>query len=57
MANSWIVLDLNPEYSNIDINEELEIIASLKSSNDDVVELNLLPALNISLFIDNELVS
>ena len=34
LANRWIVLEISPEYSNIDINHPLEFIASLKSSHD-----------------------
>lgn len=33
--NSWIVLDLTPNYSSIDINDSVEIVASWKSSNGD----------------------
>lgn len=56
-ANSWIILDLSPEYKSINIQQSLEIIASLKSNNNDTINLNLLPAQNISFSINEELIT
>ena len=56
LVNSWIVLDLSPEYSLSDIGQSIEFIASLKSNNNESLELNLLPNQNISFLIDNELI-
>lgn len=56
LANRWIVLEISPEYSNIDINHPLEFIASLKSSHDESLEISLLPNINISFYADDEFI-
>ena len=56
IVNSWIVLDLKPEYSNIAIGQSLDFIASLKSSNDESIDINLLPKQNINFLINDELI-
>ena len=55
IVNSWIVLDLSPEYSNIEIGQSLNFIASLRSSNNESIDMNLLPKQNISFSINNGL--
>lgn len=57
IANSWIVLDFSPEYSSVNVGQSVEFIASYKSSNGESIEMNLLPILNISFLIDDEIIS
>ena len=45
--NSWIVLDLTPNYSSIDINDSVEIVASWKSSNGESPKYGL-PIFNLT---------
>ena len=56
-ANSWIILDLTPEYSSISNNQAIEFIASLKSNNDETIEINLLPNQKISFSVNDELIN
>lgn len=56
VVNSWIILDLNPEYSSANIGQTLEFIASLKSSNNESLNMNLLPKQNISFLINEEFI-
>ena len=44
---SWVLLDLTPAYSSIDINDSLEIVASWKLSNGDKPQFNL-PIFNLT---------
>ena len=50
MANSWIILDLSPQYSSLKVNETIDIIASWKLSNGNEFNSNILPVFNITLF-------
>ncbi len=52
-VNSWIILDLSPEYKSIDIDQSLEFIATLKSNNNETINSNLLPVQNISFSIND----
>ena len=60
VVKSWIVLDLNPSYASIKVNESVNVIASWKLSNGEMSQINLLPIFNITLstVIDgNEIIS
>ena len=50
MANSWIILDLSPQYSSLKVNETIDIIVSWKLSNGNEFKSNILPVFNITLF-------
>ncbi len=45
--DSWVLLDLTPTYSSIDINDSLEIVASWKLSNGENLQFNL-PIFNLT---------
>ena len=45
--SSWIVLDLTPKYSSIDVNDSVEIVASWKTSNGESLEFNM-PVFNLT---------
>ena len=50
MADSWIILDLNPKYSTLKIGDSIDIFASWKLSNGVEFKSNILPVFNITLF-------
>ena len=53
-ANSWIVLDLIPEYSSIGSGQTLEFIASFKSNDGETIDLSLFPKESISFLVNDE---
>lgn len=54
LANSWIILDLSPEYSSIGIGQSLEFIASFKLNNGKNIDLSLFPKESITFLVNNE---
>ena len=50
MVDSWIMLDLSPQYSSLKINETIDIIASWKLSSGEEFEPDILPVFKIVLF-------
>ena len=57
IANSWIVLDLSPQYSSIPINETINIRASWMLSNGNLFDVSKFPVFNITLIGGHEIVS
>ena len=49
-VDSWIILDLTPQYSSLNINDSIDIFASWKLSNGVEFKSNILPVFNITLF-------
>lgn len=47
-VNSWITLNVNPNYLALNIGDSSDITASLKLSNDSPFNIKLLPVLNVS---------
>ena len=57
--NSWFVLDLLPEYSQLNISDSTVIVASWRLSSDLTPKINLLPVLNVTFttWVDGNLIN
>ena len=59
-ADSWIILDVNPQYVSLKLNESINVIASWKLSNKQIPQINLFPVFNITfstLIDEKEIIS
>lgn len=48
-TNSWIIFDLNPKYSSLKVNDNVDIIASWKLSNGEEIK-NTLPVFDVTIY-------
>ena len=48
MANSWIILDLDPQYASIKNNDSVTIKASWKLTNGENIDINKFPVFNLT---------